>query len=168
MPALVFSKFNKYIYYPDLSNKFLLPALNSFKLPKTYNVYLKYVFSQRSNYSYFALKALMMLSSIFPQRCLMDSHIIVLKYTPARCHSTIYLKVSFDNFVHFINYFNKSPSNPSSVIHGQLKEAKHFIFPGFIKHLRLPHWERLVTISFNQSTDKSLYPLLFHKTAYLD
>nr|ADZ99042.1 hypothetical mitochondrial protein 23 [Physarum polycephalum] len=168
MKSLVFSKFNKFIYYPDLANKFILSSFQDIQTTPKYYIYLKYIFSQRRNYNYIAVKALMMLTSVFPKRCLMNTKLIILKYTPTRCHSVIYLRLNFYDFIPTINYFSYRPSEPSTVMHGHLKESKHFIFPGFIKHLKLPHWERLVTISFNQSSINNLYPLFFHKTAYLD
>jgi hypothetical protein len=168
MNALVTKKFDKFIYYPDLANKFLFTSISDIILSRKFNIYLKYIFSQQRNYNYIALKALMMLTSVFPKRCLMSSRLIVLKYTKSRSHSCIYLTLTLDEFIPTINLFMIHPIKPITELNGHIKESKHFIFPGFIKHLRLPRWEHGVNISFDHNTSRSSYPLFFHKTAYID
>jgi len=52
-------------------------------------------------------------------------------------------------------------------IHSHIKQSKYFVFPGFIKHLRLPRWEYNVIISYKQVKNENLYPLFFHKTSLI-
>jgi hypothetical protein len=161
-------KYNNYIYYPDLSNKFLISSFDNIISPEKFNVYLKYIFSQRRNYGYVALKALMMLTSIFPKRCLISSQLIILKYSKIRCHSIIYLKLNLTDYVSTMQYFIKKPTFSNIVINGHVKESKYFVFPGFVKHLRLPRWERFVNVSYNQVSKECLYPFFFYKTSFID
>lgn len=98
----------------------------------------------------------------------MSSRLIILQFTKTRVHSYIYIKMSLQEFVPTISYYILSPTTLDTTINGLSKEAKHFMFPGLIKHLKLPHWERFVTISYNHKLNKHLYTLFFHKTAYLD
>lgn len=168
MNSPIITKHNRFIFYPDLSNKFILTSLNDIISPNLYNINLKYIFSGQVQYSFIALKALLMLSSCFPKRCLMGSKMIILKYTKNRLHSFIFIPLSLMEYIHTLKYFIKSPSQITSCIKGHLKESKHFIFPGFIKPLKLPHWDYTVTISYHQSAPLYLYYLFFCKTAYLD
>lgn len=103
MQALILQKFNKYIYFPDLANKFLYEAYSNVLLSKNFYIYLKYVFSHQKPYNYIAIKGLMMLSSVFPKRCQMTSKLIIVKYTKMRCHSEIYIRLQLNEFVKLCN-----------------------------------------------------------------
>jgi len=162
------TKFNNFIYYPDLLNKFLFTSAKGLNKSLNSEIYLKYILSAQGNYSYLPLKALMMLTSIAPVRCLMNTNIIILKFSKNRTLSYIYLKLTLKQFIPIANQIMISPTRTDTVIFGHINEAKHFIFPGFIKHLRLPKWTYFVNISYNQDFKANLYPVLFHKTAYLD
>lgn len=98
----------------------------------------------------------------------MTSRLIILKYTKTRCHSIVYLKLSLNEFASTFLYALMKPISPSIVFHGHVREAKYFVFPGFIKHLKLPSWKRHVNLCMNQSSTAHPYLFFFHKTAYLD
>lgn len=164
---MILQKFNKFIYYPDLSNKFLHESYNNVLLSKNFYIYLKYVFSQRKPYNYIAIKGLLMLSSVFPKRCLMTSKLIIVKYTKTRCHSEIHMKLLFHEFVQTMQFNSINPIPMNTNIHSHIKQSKYFVFPGFIKHLRLPRWEYNVIISYKQVKNENLYPLFFHKTSLI-
>jgi hypothetical protein len=168
MNNITSEKYNKFIYYPDLANKFLCSSMNNIQSPNKHYIYLSYIFSQRRNYNYIALKALMMLSSIFPKRCRMSSKLIVLQFSRLRCHSIIFFKLNLQEAAATLNLYIKNPVDISNAFTGYVNQARYFIFPGFIKHLRLPHWDRPLNISFNQHNILSSYPLFFHKTSFLD
>jgi hypothetical protein len=158
-------KFFNYIYLPDLANKFLVTNPYSLK-PKNSTVYFKYVFTNYTTYSPTAIKALMILESIYPLRSMSNSKIITLKFTKPRCHSTVYLPVNLNTLTQFLPYYIKKPCNINSILTSYQKSSKYFIFPGFISHLLFPSWERTVLLSFNIPKDKAL--TLFHKSAFFD
>jgi hypothetical protein len=168
MTSLILKKFNKFIFYPDLSNKFLLTSYYSIVPPNKFQVYLKYIFNDRSIYNSIALKALLMLSSIFPKRCLGNSRIILVKFAKNRCISSVYHKITLSDLIPLISYTITKPINTNITLNGFIKESKHFIFPGFIKRLKFPSWDRFVSLSFHQISNKYLYFFLFYKTAYID
>lgn len=168
MTPIIFNKFNKFIFYPDLSNKFLLSSYYSIVSPKKFNVYLKYIFNDHSIYNPIAIKALLMLSSIYPERCLTNSRLILVKFAKNRCISSVFFKLNFNVFIPFFSLYTKKPVKSNIVLRGFVKESKYFIFPGFIKYLRFPFWNHSVALSYKQTTKKHLYFLLFYKTAYLD
>jgi hypothetical protein len=168
MTPFIFNKFNKFVFYPDLSNKFLLQSYYSILSPKNFDVYLKYVFKDHTLYNSTAIKALLMLNSITTARCQLSSRLILVKYAKNRCISSIYQKMNLNTLVPLFNVFIKKPTNMHITLTGFRKEATHFVFPGFIKRLRFPSWERSVLLSFKQPKTKNLYFLLFYKTAYLD
>lgn len=141
-------KFNQFILNPDLANKFLHSSIQNIIPANRFTVYLKYIFSVPQSYNYIAIKAFLMVSSIYPKRCQGISRLIILKYTKTRRHSIVFLTISLQDFITFAPLLFKNPININTAINGHIKEAKHFVFPGFIKHLRLPSWERSVNISF--------------------
>jgi hypothetical protein len=146
----------------------MLNSVSDICIAKKENVYLKYIFSQRNSYSFTALKALMMMSSVFPRRCRMKSTVIALQYTKTRCHSDIFFCLRMIDFIPTLQYHIKAPANLPNAFTGLIKESKHFIFPGFIKHLRLPRWNYSVNISYNPKNNLSSYPLFFTKASFLD
>jgi len=78
------------------------------------------------------------------------------------------LKLTFEDIIPAISLSLKKPTSTNIVLNGSIKESNYFTFPGFIKRLRFPSWERSVTLSYNQTSNKHHYFLLFYKTAYLD
>jgi hypothetical protein len=162
------NKFFNYIYLPDLANKFLVTNPYSLKL-KHPTVYFKYIFTNYTAYSSTALKALMILESVYPIRSMSNSKIITLKYTKPRCHSTVYLPVDFMSFTKFFPYYIKKPCSIQSALISYQKSSKYFVFPGFTSHLLFPSWERPVLLSFNLLKDSKNKALtLFHKSAFFD
>jgi hypothetical protein len=168
MTRFIFNKFNKFVFYPDLSNKFLLQSYYSIISPKKFDVYLKYIFKDHILYNSTAIKALLMLNSISATRCQLSSRLILVKYAKNRCISSIYQKINLNTFIPLFNICIKKPTNMYITLNGFCKEATYFVFPGFIKRLRFPSWEHSLLLSFKQLQTKNLYFLLFYKTAYLD
>jgi len=168
MTPITFTKFNKFIFYPDLSNKFLLSSSYTIQKPNKFAVYLRYVFQDPSRYNNIGLKALMMLSSIYPKTCQGTSRMIFIKYAKSQCISTCFYRLTLEDLIPVLAYTTKKPVKTNTALNGFIKEAKHFVFPGFIKYLRFPSWNRSVALSLKQDTKTHLYFLLFYKTAYLD
>jgi len=167
LPA-TFNKFNKFTFYPDLSNKFLFTSASSIISPKSFDIYLKYTFNDRLIYNAYALKALLMLTSIYPTRCHATSRMILVKFAKNRCISSVFLKFSLEELAPVFSLLMKRPTNLTVARNGFLKESKYFTFPGFVKLLKFPFWEHNVSLSLKQSSKNNLYFLLFYKTAYLD
>jgi len=168
MDYLVSAKSYNYIFYPDLSNKFMMSSLIQVQQSQKAKLHHHYIFSQQSQYSFTALKALMMLSSVFPRRCLMKTMRFACKDTKVRYNSLVSMVFQQKELIETMKFQNIKPGLSPTAIDGFVKEAKHFAFPGFIKHLRLPYWDRYVNISYNQEDNQSIYLLLFAKTSFLD
>lgn len=168
MNLSTFQKFNKFVFYPDLSNKFLPTSYYSIISPKHFNIYLKYIFSSRTIYSTTALKALLMLSSIYPKRCQASSRMILIKFAKNQSVSSVFFKFNLEEIALLLSLKKKKPIKPSIITDGYIKQAPYFVFPGFIKRLRFPFWERYLNMSFKQDSKKHLYFFLFYKTAYID
>jgi hypothetical protein len=168
MLPTTFDKFNKYEFFPDLSNKFLFTSTSSIISPKSYDIYLKYTFNDRLIYNAYALKALLMLTSIYPTRCHATSRMILVKFAKNRCISSIFIKFSLQELAPLFSFIMKRPTNLNVAINGSLNESKYFTFPGFVKLLKFPSWEHKVSLSLKQPSINNLYFLLFYKTAYLD
>jgi hypothetical protein len=60
------------------------------------------------------------------------------------------------------------PSNIVTASNSYLRQSKYFSFPGFIKQLKFPSWERYVNIVLNQQRKNNLYLMYFYKAAFLD
>jgi hypothetical protein len=168
MTHSTFQKFNKFVFYPDLSNKFLPISYYSVMAPKHFNVYLKYIFSSRTVYSSTALKALLMLSSIYPRRCQATSRLILIKFAKNQSVSSVFFKFNLNEIAQTLSLAKKKPIKPSIVTQGFIRQSPYFVFPGFIKRLRFPFWERYINMSFKQDSTKNLYFFLFYKTAFID
>jgi hypothetical protein len=134
---------------------------------KNFEVIFKAIFTNQHSYYSIALKALLIMESIYPRRCLISSRVIVLRFTKTRCHSTVWLKLNYNEVIPFLSYYIKRPIKQYSALHSSLKQAKYFIFPGNIRKLSIPSWERYVSLSFI-TTGKHLYQLLFYKAAFFD
>jgi hypothetical protein len=163
-----FNKFHKYVFLPDLSNKFLVTSVNSLVKPDSFKIYLKYILSSQRQYNYAAIKALLMLETIYPKRCLMRSKLIIIQYTKTRCHSFIYLELTGREAFGLLTYTSSMPTKLTTTVNAFIKEAKHFVFPTFIKVLQFPSWTRHVNISFQAIAPQYLYTFLFYKTALID
>jgi hypothetical protein len=168
MTPYIFNKFNKFVVYPDLYNKFLLLSINNFPLPKEFMLYLRYIFSNRVTYNYIGLKALVMLMSIYPKRSLLISRIISLRFTRTRCFSSVFVPLTLAEASSFISFTSKKPMAIDTFLNNYIRESTYFVFPGYNKPLRFPSWVRTVNISFNQSSQRNLYTFLFYKTMYFD
>lgn len=161
-------KYNNFIVYPDLGHKFLLSSVRNVISPNIFTIYLKYIFSTHKTYTYIALKGLLMLSSIYPRRCQYSSRTIRLRYTKTRIHYLIFLPITLQILISFFHYHLTHPVSITTAMNSFIREAKHFVFPGFIKHLRLPSWEYTVNLSFKHIKITYLYTFFFYKIAYID
>jgi len=168
MTSVIFKKFNKFIFYPDLSNKFLLSSYYSIVKPNNFSVYLRYVFRDHSVANTIGLKAHLMLSSIYPKTCQSSSRLILIKYAKNHCISTIFFKLTLQELAPILMFLIKKPIKTNITLNGFIKESKYFTFPGFVKYLRFPSWRNSVSLSYKQDVKKHLYFLLFYKTAYID
>jgi len=161
------SKFNRYIWYPDFANKFLIQHPYVIASQNNYHVYLRYVFTNFNSFSPIAMKAIIILESIYPQRVMSESSLIILKFGKARCHSSVFLRLTWDQFCTFFMFFNKRPPKLNTIFTSYLKQTKYFVFPGFISLLRFPSWDRLLLLSYHcNSNQKSSF--LFSKSAFFD
>jgi len=168
MIKLTFSKFKKYIVYPDLSNKNLLAVSKHITPLTSYNIYFKYIFTSFSTYGPLAMKALLMLESIYPKRAESSRKLVTLRTGARRAHSSIYLKLNLEEFYSIYIYCPKKPVDLSIALNMYLQEAKYFIFPGFISLLRFPTWERNVYLTLKQPEKNNHYMFLFYKAAFID
>jgi hypothetical protein len=168
MTPVNFSKFKKFIYFPDFANKFLLSDQNNILPLKNYNIYFKYIFTNQDTYNPLAIKKFLMMESIYPKRCSSSSNIIKLKFTKNRCHSIIFMKLNLDEFVPFYSFYVKRPVNITTATNSLLKQTKYFIFPGFISQLWFPSWERNVVLDLKAAYKTNSYSFLMHKTAFFD
>jgi hypothetical protein len=83
-----FSKFNQYLLYPDLANKFLYHQLQT--IPKVLPpIYLMYIFRQKTAYSFIAIKSLLMLQSLHVTLPTTTTNVIILKFSKAQSHSLV-------------------------------------------------------------------------------
>jgi hypothetical protein len=168
MTLLTFNKFDKYLVRPDLCYKFITSTHISLPQPRNFVVYLRYVISPRFTYYIIALKGLMLMEMLYPKRCYMTSKLIILKYRKTRCHCTIFLSLTGEQAFSFFVYTFRKPSSIISTINSFLKETTTFMFPGYVKILRLRTWERTINVSFQQMPIQYQYMFLFYKTALLN
>jgi len=161
------STFNKYICYPDFAHKFLIQHPYVILSQNNYHVYLRYVFTNFNSFSPVGMKAIMILESIYPQRVMSESRLIILKFTKTRCHSSVFLRLSWKQFCSFFMFFNKRPQKLETLFNSYLKQTKYFVFPGFISLLRFPSWDRLLLLSYHcNSNQKGSF--LFQKSYFFD
>jgi len=167
MQSFIFKKFNKYLIYPDLANKFLHASLEHLrKETESFKIYLKYIFTNNEPFSYFGLKAIMMMSSVYPKRCWYTSRMIIVKFSKARCHSIVYMTLVFNEYAELMSYYSRSPTTINMILNSHLKESKYFTFPGFIKHLKLPSWDRKVNMVIEARSSQATF--LFRKIIFID
>lgn len=166
MRSASFRKFNQYIFFPDLANKFLFVSMKSIPSVEPSKIYLMYIFRQKSVHNYIALKSLIMLNSLHSKICLTSSRIIIVKYAKTQSHSVVYIPLTFTEFINTMLLYSKRPVPITTALKSFINESKHFVFPGFVKYLRLPSWRRNVNISLQ--SNKKNYWLFFFKTAFID
>jgi len=96
-------KYNHFIFYPDLANKFLLASVSNIIPSKRFPTQFVTVFTNLHTYAPLAIKILLTMESIFTQRCLSSSRIITLRFGKARCHSTISLILTLQELILYYN-----------------------------------------------------------------
>lgn len=158
------SKFNKFIYLPDIGNKLLASRFDDVKG----KVYLRYIFSTRQTFNAIAIKGILALQSIYPQRAKSISKLIILKFGKARCHSIIYIALKLNDALGFLTFFIRKPSNTLRCLSMYQASSKYFIFPGFISLLLFPSWNRSVQLSLDIHRSSSKYSYFFKKVAFFD
>lgn len=150
-----------------MANKFLFASEKNIPKINQKEIYLLYIFRQKNPYSFIALKALLMLNSINAKPTLTNTKIISLKFSQNQNHSKIYQKINFEELITIIPLFYTKPASIKKTMSSYLNEKKHFIFPGFVQHLKLPSWKNNVKLSFQGAQEKN-YWLFFYKSAYFD
>lgn len=163
-----YEKFNKFIFYPDFSYKFLIKNVREIYSTNNFTIYFLYALSQKRLYNLLAVKTLLMVSSIYPKNPSTFSEVIILKYTKARFNSFIFMKLNLKEAIHSLTFFSKRPIDINKASTAFFPSKRYFIFPGFIQKLRLPSWERPIMLSYNKSEKRTQYLLFFYKIAYLD
>jgi hypothetical protein len=148
MKLFTFNKFNKYILLPDVSYKLMAPSYRAINTIHHFTVYLKYILSNRKQYTYLPLKSVLMLETIYPKKAQLTSKLIVLKYTRTRAQCTIFLKLRGRTAFAYLMYGSLKPIKMSTTIHGLINETKHFVLPSFINILKFPLFSPLVNLSF--------------------
>jgi hypothetical protein len=161
-----FSKFKSFIVHPDLGNKFLLPVQRNIIPLKSFNIYFKYIFSNKQTFGSLGIKVLLMMESIYPKRPNTARNFIALKFGRTRVHSLIYLKLNLDDIIYILSYYIKKPISISTTMNSYLKQT-YFSFPGFINKLKFPSWERNVILTFKH-IKQDQYIFFFYKTLFLD
>jgi hypothetical protein len=164
MRAAALRKFKQFILYPDLATKFLVASQKNIIAPDCYIVYLMYTFSQRRAYSYLAIKALLMLGSVYPKNCQTSSRIIVLRYTRTRTHSTVYMPLTLFEMASSMSFSFKRPLSIESATKACIGASNFFVFPGFVRQLQFPSWKLGSSLFFNGSS----YWSLFYKSCFID
>jgi hypothetical protein len=167
MRKAAFKKFNEFIINPDIANKFLISNIKKFPNFQKEAIYLMYIFRQKSPYNFIAIKSLLMLNSVFSKMCQTNTKVIILKFSKAQSHSIVFIKITFNELINIMSFFNKKPANIRKTMTSYLSENKHFLFPGFIKHLKIPSWKQNIKLSFQGENEKN-YWLFFYKTIYFD
>jgi len=159
------SKFNKFIYFPDLANKFLFSNYHSISMKES--IYLRYIFTNKQAFNGIPIKAILMIESIYPQRAKTKTRLIFLKFAKTRCHSFIYVKFTVKELYGFLPLFTIKPVS-TRVLKSYLSSSKYFIFPGFVSHLQFPSWNRSVQLSTVLNLSNFKYAYFFHKISYLE
>jgi len=168
MTPFIFSKFKKYIYFPDFANKFLINAIENIPSFKQYKINFEYIFRTTNSLSRTPLQAFMNIESIYPKRCSSTSKVIILRYSKAKCHSVVRLSLTLDEFLSFYPYFPKKPLNMDKAFKIYIKANKYFFFPGFISRLQFPRWKYKVLLSLRSIKQDSKKMFMIHKSAFID
>jgi len=168
MRKATYLKFSNYQLNPDLANKFLVKTKSEIPNFKITAIYLKFTFRQKTPYSFIALKALLMLSSISTKIPVTNTKIVILKFTKKQSHSIVFLSLNFLELIHILTLYYIKPAPIKKVMTSDLREKKYFLFPGFIKHLRIPSWKRNLNIGYHSENKKNTYWLFFYKTIFFD
>jgi hypothetical protein len=163
-----FNKFNQFILNPDMANKFLVTSkVNIPDVSKEKKIYFLYIFRQKTPYSFIAIKALLMISSLHTKSSKTMTKIIVLKLAKKQSHSHVYLEITWYDLIRILPLFYKKPASIHTAMRSYINEQKHFIFPGFIKHLKITSWKHKLNLSYQGPHEKN-YWLFFYKTAFFD
>ena len=168
MTPFIFSKFKKYIYFPDFANKFLIYSPENIPSFKKFKVNFEYIFRTRNSLSPIPIQAFMNIESIYPKRCSSTSKIIILRYAKSKCHSVVRLTLNLDEFLSFFPYYSKKRLNIDQSFQIFMKSNKYFFFPGFISRLQFPRWRHNVLLTFGSIPKNSSKIFLIHKSAFID
>jgi hypothetical protein len=137
-------------------------------LPENIHFYLSYVFSTQRQYSYLALKALLMLNSVYPKHCQITSRLIILRFTKSRWHSQVLMPLTLIEASNILSFCFKRPINLESFSKSHVNEAKYFVFPGYVKYLKLRSWKFYANLSLPTVSTSRSYWFFFYKTAFLE
>lgn len=169
MEQVIFSKFNKYIFFPDLGNKFLYSNNhNIIRYLKNHIVYFEYIFGNYNTFSPIVIKLALVLESVYPKRCSLNTQLIKSKYSKNTIHSRIYLSLTLYEVSLFYQYYTKKPADILKISCYYLKEKKFYSFPGYISMLKFPSWERYLNFNLNVNKKNLNYSFYICKSALLD
>jgi len=163
-----FSKFKEYLLYPDLSNKLLVAVYQHIVPLTSYHIFFRYIFTSFTTYGPLAMKAQLLIESIYPTRSESSRKIVKLRTGARRAHSSVFLKLNLEEFYSIYMYCPKKPVDLTIAMNLYLQEAKYFTFPGFVNHLRFPTWERNVYLILKQPEGLNHYMFFFYKAAFID